>query len=147
MSHKRKDTLAVSKEWAKHLRPSGKRHTTKKCRAAGKVRVADVEDDEIKGFGLRKNPEEMKLFKAEHGTSVIPYGSYCYKGDKKCPYLDCAKNKEKQENGFCWFLGKGDWDMYDGLLSLLWDWCKECDVHMEELPEGIIPVQIEREVK
>jgi hypothetical protein len=36
MSHKRKDTLVKPKEWAKHLRPFGKRVQSKAERRAAK---------------------------------------------------------------------------------------------------------------
>ena len=36
MAHKRKDTLVVSSEWAKHLRPKHKRMLAKAERRAGK---------------------------------------------------------------------------------------------------------------
>ncbi len=61
-------------------------------------------------------------------TEVIPEGLYCYSiiGDetKRCPYWDKNPDKPSQENGYCHFLGEGDWDC-EG-LSLLWDQCKEC---------------------
>ena len=62
--------------------------------------------------------------------SLIPKGYYCYsyvKGQtynykgpdgkmykmpktKPCPYWSIRKGKPKQANGYCSYLGKGDWD-------------------------------------
>lgn len=66
---------------------------------------------------------------------VIPEGFYCYKltGEvnengfpirEDCPYWELRDDQEEQDNGYCHFLGEGDWDV-EG-LSLLWDQCKEC---------------------
>lgn len=77
--------------------------------------------------------------------SVIPYGYYC----DGCPYWSLRADLPHQENGYCAFLGKSDWDMneeagmiqgqrFDGTpvdpvsahdmnMSLLWDSVKECD--------------------
>ena len=85
----------------------------------------------------------------------IPRGYYCYfRKDKKCPYWDRDSTYPEQENGYCHYLGKGDWELYknddfnteirnpDGTYSksvvkgkdlpfspsLLWDQCKECHI-------------------
>ena len=72
----------------------------------------------------------------ERNLDVIPSGMYCYEwkdGDidengeprkSTCPYWELREDHEEQDNGYCHFLGEGDWDV-DG-LSLLWDQCKEC---------------------
>ena len=39
MAHKRKDTLAPCKEWAKHLKPFGKRQQAKAERRAAKNQI------------------------------------------------------------------------------------------------------------
>lgn len=44
MSTKRKGTLVVSKEWAKHLRPFGKRNTAKRERLASKKEIKKEKD-------------------------------------------------------------------------------------------------------
>lgn len=69
--------------------------------------------------------------------ALIPRGLYCYHRlshyeDGRtvvdmCPYWSKRYDKKEQENGYCQYLGKGDWES-DG-LSLLWDQCKECDVN------------------
>lgn len=83
----------------------------------------------------------------------IPKGMYCYKylkcmkdGKYKvigvCPYWSKRKNKPKQENGYCSYLEKGDWEINQeqvweddytgeeikGHFSLLWDRVKECGI-------------------
>ena len=92
--------------------------------------------------------------------SLIPQGLYCYSivdGERvQCPYY--GKDKENdlyQENGYCGFLEKGDWQLNEesGMLkgwrsdgkpvppvsaheikaSLLWDECKECGINEEEV--------------
>lgn len=72
-------------------------------------------------------------------TSVIPVGMYCYEwvgtadnGDpvwKNCPYWSRVDGRDEQENGYCSYMEKGDWEFYMGLL---WDQCKECGVNMGE---------------
>jgi len=68
-------------------------------------------------------------------TSIIPYGIYCYTsvgwedGVYKvipCPYWSRRTDKPEQENGYCSYLGVGDWDLHIGLL---WDQVKECGIN------------------
>lgn len=61
-------------------------------------------------------------------TSVIPRGYYCYDDKGKCPYWELHKDKPKGENGFCKYMGTGDWE--EEGLSLLFDQCKGCNVNM-----------------
>ena len=63
----------------------------------------------------------------------IPHGDYCYTiisenpfKTKACPHWNMRTDKPNQENGYCSFLKKGDWDSG---FSLLWDQGKECDVN------------------
>lgn len=64
----------------------------------------------------------------------IPEGLYCYTvvdGETHvCPHWELIEDKPAQCNGYCHYLGEGDWDV-DG-LSLLWDQCKECGIHMSD---------------
>lgn len=64
-------------------------------------------------------------------SNLIPNGSYCYTYiDGKysvCPFWGLDKSKPYQENGFCTFLNRCDWDL--GACSLLWDQCKECGIN------------------
>lgn len=42
----------------------------------------------------------------------IPDGMYCYGSDGLCPFWDCKPGKyPKQEDGYCHFLGKSDWEL------------------------------------
>ena len=81
--------------------------------------------------------------------SVIPKGYYC----DGCPYYATMPDLPEQENGYCKFLGKSDWDLNEELgmvegwrsdgtplppvsahelcMSLLWDGCKECNINMD----------------
>jgi len=83
----------------------------------------------------------------------IPKGDYCYDKSGLCPYWSLDDSKPYQHNGYCSFLGRGDWDLNEektyqriykdgtkgelqsaneiGLpMSLLWDQCKECGENM-----------------
>lgn len=85
-------------------------------------------------------------------TSVIPSGMYCYRqiqntstpSDPRteendfprgqdielCPYWESRSDKPYQENGYCNFLGMGDW--HRDSVSLLWDQVKECEINTED---------------
>lgn len=73
----------------------------------------------------------------EKPTNVIPEGFHCYSridGEQhKCPYWDKNEAEEEQRNGYCHYLGEGDWDV-EG-LSLLWDQCKECGENVGDADE------------
>jgi hypothetical protein len=56
-------------------------------------------------------------------TDVIPEGSFCL----DCPYRSFRDDKPKQMNGYCEYLGHGDWMTKLG-FSDLWDGVKECEV-------------------
>lgn len=58
----------------------------------------------------------------------IPQGIYCYDEEGLCPYWSIDKDHLSQENGYCHFLKKGDWEME---LGLIWDQCKECNIFTE----------------
>ncbi len=96
--------------------------------------------------------------------AVIPQGLYCYtiKDNRQvtCPYWSMRKNRPPQQNGYCSYLEKGDWELYleddykityhklgktemvkgkdileeTGTLGLLWDQCKECGINDELTP-------------
>lgn len=90
--------------------------------------------------------------------SIIPKGLYCHgaKMDEVCPYwgIDTEHPYLEQENGYCSYLEKSDWDLneeegeiefirykdgkeigrfkdnpHNVSLSLLWDQCKECGIN------------------
>lgn len=99
--------------------------------------------------------EELKLSIQEmKDIEKIPKGMYCYDEKGKCPFWSIKEDLPEQENGYCSFLGKSDYDInrevHDctmttheggvekkiefqtgpdnpGFFSLLWDACKECN--------------------
>jgi len=89
--------------------------------------------------------------------SVIPYGPYCYDKNGICPYWCKLEGFLEQENGYCEYLGYGDYQINekknlvnwksDGMVfregkysghevgipvGLLWDQCKECEINDEK---------------
>ena len=65
--------------------------------------------------------------------SLIPNGSYCYeqKDGKKCicPYFELRNDKPSQNNGYCHYIERGDWQVSSNSWdSLLWDQVKECGI-------------------
>ena len=97
-------------------------------------------------MSLSKESFDMEPLIASKGIEVIPMGVYC----SGCPYSDYDDEREEQSNGYCWFMGQGDWDINQeekwesretseiesaneiGLpMSLLWDGCKECGINIE----------------
>lgn len=90
----------------------------------------------------------------DKSTGVIPKGPYCYDDKGLCPYWSEDLSRHEQENGYCSYLERGDWEMNDdkkwrvayvkdgeanhelqsghdlGIpMSLLWDQCKECGIN------------------
>jgi len=91
--------------------------------------------------------------------SLIPRGLYCYNKNKTCPYWKKIKDRDKQENGWCDYLGRGDYELNrevheykvtsykdgkpskvsefqtgpnnPGFFSLIWDMVKECGINDE----------------
>jgi hypothetical protein len=72
--------------------------------------------------------------------SLIPEGIYCHGPlvqdpnnsmvrlcPNRCPYWTLNPREEEQSNGYCSFLGEGDWEPNG--TSLLWDSCKECGIN------------------
>jgi hypothetical protein len=145
MAHVRKDTRVAPIEWWKHLRPFNKRLQAKAERRVARLEIDEEDEllDTPKGLGLHNDPAKMLWMKEHEGESVIPEGVYCYYGLANCPYWDRAENKSKQVNGFCWFLGKGDWD--EG-IGELWDQVKCCGIKSSFHPEGTISVYDDKEV-
>lgn len=96
--------------------------------------------------------QELKALKVEKLEELIPENpSYCYQSisqDKDnpttfpitnlCPYWRIASDKEETLNGYCLFLGEGDWEE-NGTMALF-DQLKECGINdqWEELdyPKG-----------
>jgi len=72
--------------------------------------------------------------------TVIPKGDYCYtiletpskENDfvlkiNPCIYWRKDTGHDEQENGYCLFIEKGDWDFKS--FGLLWDQVKECGIN------------------
>jgi len=119
MAHVRKDTFTAPPEWWKHLRKFNKRATASAERRAAR----EFETPEM--LGLHNDPLRMDYLRKNAGEREIPAGMYCY-GEKNCPFWDKAENKPHQLNGFCWLMGKGDWD---DSVGELWDQVKNCGIN------------------
>lgn len=132
MAHTRKDTLTAPPEWWNHLREHKKGVARAERSAAKRLIRQEIEEPEVEqGCGLHNSAKAMRKLRAEKGDSVIPSGGYCYDSKGTCPYWDKSEIHEEQNNGFCWFKGRGDWS--DPLsCGLLWDQCKECGINEEE---------------
>jgi len=50
----------------------------------------------------------------------------------KCPHWSKNDNYPRRENGYCAFLGKGDWELDH--IGLLWDQVKECGINCSDGP-------------
>lgn len=85
-----------------------------------------MEDPENKGLPL----QQVELTE-EQCHKLIPHGNYCYNrvnGQfKHCPFWDLIAQFPKQDNGYCHYLKRGDFQ--DKSLGLLWDSCKKCGVN------------------
>ena len=80
-------------------------------------------------------------------TSIIPVGIRCYnhlepkEGGRRievvgaCPYWSIRGDKPEQENGYCSYLEKGDWEFSE--TSHLWDMCKECGINIDKQNTGL----------
>jgi hypothetical protein len=100
-----------------------------------------------KDYDRKGDKVRLKEEIANKDTSVIPFGDYCYRGKYACPYHRFIFSRPEQENGWCDYLGTGDYEMNRtvpwtdtsgktntaeelGLpFSLLWDMCKECGIN------------------
>lgn len=69
------------------------------------------------------NQAELTL---EQCKALIPEGPYCYSSKKPCPFWDLNTQFPSQNNGYCHFLNRGDWQIPS--TGLLWDQCKECGI-------------------
>jgi len=79
---------------------------------------------QIETYTLKLTQEQCK--------SIIPEGNYCYTlgADGRfqtCSFWHSDLTRPGQENGYCAYLKRGDWD--NNGLGLLWDQCKECGVN------------------
>jgi len=88
----------------------------------------------------------MKIIPIIKAESLIPKDSYyCYQRteqDKenpmklhvigRCPFHSIINFEEEQNNGYCAYMKKGDWDLNFGLL---WDSVKECGIRYPDNEE------------
>ena len=82
---------------------------------------------QIRAIGIMlfsKNPEKY-----------IPGGIYC----DGCPFHSRVPFRRYQENGWCWYMKKGDVELGWGLL---WDGCKECGIDNESEEEDDVPNEV-----
>ena len=72
-------------------------------------------------------------------AKFIPKGEYCYGhivlddgfvARPTCPFWDTLPEFPKQNNGYCHYLKRGDWQAKG--VSLLWDSCKECGINYDQ---------------
>ena len=76
-----------------------------------------------------------KKYTEKEAIDAIPEKTvYCYTRDKNnkcilCPFWEHIKDKEEQEDGYCHYLNRGDWELPG--LGLLWDQVKECNINDE----------------
>lgn len=62
-------------------------------------------------FALLLKLSSLLLSMITHYNTQIPKGIYCYDKNGLCPYWDRFSHiEDKQNNGYCHFLGKGDWE-------------------------------------
>jgi len=96
-------------------------------------RISQIDEMEEGAQGL--NQAELTQ---EQCAALIPEGGYCYthisngRGGyegfvriQPCPFWDRFPNFPKQDNGYCHYLKRGDWQGTD----LLWDQCKCCGIN------------------
>jgi hypothetical protein len=66
---------------------------------------------------------------------------YCYARTedgniKLCPYWSIIESRPRQDNGFCEYLGEGDWSNPKA-FGLIWDQVKECDANWDSMEDFI----------
>ena len=62
--------------------------------------------------------------------SIIPAGRYCKDVNGTCPHWSLNESQLDRRNGYCAFLGQGDWEVGENSWdSLLWDKVKECEIN------------------
>ena len=92
----------------------------------------EISDGEAHGLN------QVELTPAQ-AVKLIPEGEYCYSVEtledgfvvrKTCPFWDKILDFPKQNNGYCHFRKKGDWQSSG--IGLLWDQCKECGMNIND---------------
>ena len=90
-------------------------------------------DANIKRIMSMYQDKNGKKYTKQEAIGVIPKKTfYCYTRDENnkcnlCPLWDSDKTKEYQEDGYCHYLKRGDWQE-NGTLHL-WDQVKECGIN------------------
>ena len=85
-----------------------------------------------------ENKLQQAALTKEQCHKLIPEGNYCYKristnpetGTSNivcCPFWDRISDFPKQDNGYCHYMKKGDWQGKG--IGLLWDQCKSCGIN------------------
>jgi hypothetical protein len=122
--------------------------------------------DNIKGVGPMKKITLEEMLKEPE--KYIPQNTpYCHQGKHVCPFWDVKDDLPEQENGYCHYLGKSDYELNEEYnrqpikvwsretgkwvetitekmfdlhfpTSLLWDQCKECRISMDYDEEDFI---------
>lgn len=106
------------------------------CHCGKQTKVHVHRSDASLEWNMFVNPDPDALAK-------IPQGPYCYHGwvetpnidvngvshgkVKACPFWGMDERKPRQMNGYCTYLGYGDWERKGS--GLLWDACKECGIN------------------
>lgn len=57
----------------------------------------------------------MNWIQKQIAKLLIPRGCYC----EGCPFWFKNRRKPSQMNGYCSYLGKGDWDFYEEMPDLI----------------------------
>lgn len=105
---------------------------------AAQDRLEKIETD-VEGANARADEAGMQV------ENHIPKGPYCYTPislvedpatgmprmlTKRCPFWAIDPSQPMQMNGYCAYMGAGDWE--DEGTLLLWDQVKECGVHEDD---------------
>lgn len=89
-----------------------------------------IDSDHLNRNGEIKATSHINEFIEELDNKYIPIGDYCYDEKGKCRFWSIDKDRLPQENGYCRYISKGDWDSKG--VGLLWDMVKECDINIEK---------------
>lgn len=89
-----------------------------------------IDSDHLNRSGEIKATNHINEFIEEIDSKYIPKGDYCYDEKGICMFWSLDKDKLPQENGYCRYISKADWESKG--TGLLWDMVKECDINTEE---------------
>lgn len=109
MAHKRKDTLANTVEWAKHLRPEGKRRQAKAERQAGRASIRkETKRSEgqtmceihIEPIALAHAPAIQQLA-SDPAISAMSHVPYPYPADGAVQWIKESEEKRQAGTAYC----------------------------------------------